>query len=165
VLDAMGEVEKANAERWEKVFQTLDRFTDQMKEFETVQQQLLGQSVLAAQAGDERDLLFRKVEETWKVVAQLRLEAMGKDLEVSPGDSDGRESSCVRRRRPPHDAGRRQPRGPSPPGSVDGRQRGSGSGERSNHPLPKLNFPTFLGEDPVIWLDKCLDYFMFFQST
>lgn len=29
--------------------------------------------------------------------------------------------------------------------------------------LPKLSFPRFSGEDPTIWLDKCLDYFQFYK--
>jgi hypothetical protein len=29
--------------------------------------------------------------------------------------------------------------------------------------MMKLNFPKFAGEDSVIWLDKCVDYFTFFK--
>jgi hypothetical protein len=29
--------------------------------------------------------------------------------------------------------------------------------------LPKMSFPTFIGENPKIWNDKCLDYFSIFN--
>lgn len=29
--------------------------------------------------------------------------------------------------------------------------------------IPKLQFPVFHGENPTIWLDKCLDYFQFYK--
>jgi hypothetical protein len=92
--------EKTSADRWEQVFQRLDQFSDQMAEVKAVQKELLGQSALAAivaeQAAEERTLLFCKVEETGKVVAQLRLEAKGVELESSSTDSDGCERSHSR---------------------------------------------------------------------
>jgi hypothetical protein len=73
---------KTSADRREQVFQRLDQFSDQMAEVKAIQKELLGQSALAIavaeQAAEERTLLFLKVEETGKVVAQLRLEAMGR---------------------------------------------------------------------------------------
>jgi hypothetical protein len=73
---------KTSADRREQVFQRLDQFSDQMAEVKAIQKELLGQSALATavaeQAAEERTLLFLKVEETGKVVAQLRLEAMGR---------------------------------------------------------------------------------------
>jgi hypothetical protein len=29
--------------------------------------------------------------------------------------------------------------------------------------MPKLNFSKFSGSDPMVWLDKCKDYFIFFK--
>jgi hypothetical protein len=45
----------------------------------------------ARQATDERTRLFWKVEETGKVAVQLRLESMGRMLEISSINSDERE--------------------------------------------------------------------------
>jgi hypothetical protein len=42
VLSAMADAEKGNAERWEKVFRTLDSLAGQMKEMDTTQKQLMG---------------------------------------------------------------------------------------------------------------------------
>jgi hypothetical protein len=33
----------------------------------------------------------------------------------------------------------------------------------ANRVLPKMSFPKFAGEDPVVWVDKCLEYFHMYQ--
>ena len=39
------------------------------------------------------------------------------------------------------------------------RSYGSESGRYPSSKLPKLNFPTFDGENPKLWLNRCEDYF------
>jgi hypothetical protein len=159
--------EKTSADRWEQVFQCLDQFSDQMAEVKAVQKELLGQSALATavaeQAAEERTLLFCKVEETGKVVAQLRLEAMGVELESSSTDYDGCERSHSRRRRSSREHRPPWGCGPSLQDSSANRHHDTWHGEHSNQPMPKLNFPKFAGEDPVVWLNKYVDYFTFFK--
>jgi hypothetical protein len=140
-----------------------------MAEVKAVQKELLGQSALAAavveQAAEERTLLFHKLEETGKVVAQLRLEAMGVELELESSsiDFDGCERSRSRCRRSSCEHRPPWGSGPSLQDSSANHCHDTGHGERSNQPMSKLNFPKFAGEDPVIWHDKCVDYFTFFK--
>jgi hypothetical protein len=47
--------------------------------------------------------------------------------------------------------------------STFGRNREEGEGSTSRAPLPKLSFPEFSGDNPRIWIDKCLDYFKIFN--
>jgi hypothetical protein len=175
VLDAMVAGRTEDDGRWEKVFESLERLTDKMKKFENVQDQLMGQAELAAkvteQVAVERDTLFRKVDETGKVVAQMRLQVMGADLDSSSGpenswgDSVRREDVRARRRRSQRRVRSDHDRDPSQHGPRQDRRPDTTHGERSINPLPKLNFPKFSGVDPVVWLDKCVDYFTFFKVS
>jgi hypothetical protein len=35
--------------------------------------------------------------------------------------------------------------------------------QATNQVLPKMSFPKFAGEDLVVWIDKCLEYFYMYQ--
>jgi hypothetical protein len=89
VLEAMADRDRETQESLSKVMETLVVVSDRLKDVERVQQQMMMCMDLAAsvaeQATKERVELCRKVEETGKVVAQIRLELMGKQLEDSSG--------------------------------------------------------------------------------
>jgi hypothetical protein len=65
--------------------------SSRLKDVERVQQQIMMRTELAAivaeQAAKERNDLGRKLEETRRVVAQMRLEQLGKELGGSSGGS------------------------------------------------------------------------------
>lgn len=90
VLEAMEEKDRTNQDNWSRVFSSLDTITSRLQAVEQSHQQLVTQVELAASvtehAAMERTELFRKVEETRKIVAQMRLEELGKGLEDDAGE-------------------------------------------------------------------------------
>jgi hypothetical protein len=95
----------------------------------------------------------KQMEETGKVVAQLRLEMMAKDLE-GDGAGSSREGADQgdpnRRRREPQQERVRE-------------EEDQVMGGRGHPSLPKYSFPRFQGKEPGIWLAKCQDYFTIYQ--
>ncbi|GJN02857.1 hypothetical protein PR202_ga20245 [Eleusine coracana subsp. coracana] len=60
--------------------------------------------------------------------------------------------------------GRRVPREAHAECAMNGRNRVPRDDRaRRRHNLPKMSFPKFDGTDPVVWGDKCLDYFELFS--
>lgn len=51
-----------------------------------------------------------------------------------------------------------KPSAPPPPSPVP-RWRGYSPGNSGSGRLPKLNFPAFDGDNPKLWLSRCVDYF------
>jgi hypothetical protein len=47
--------------------------------------------------------------------------------------------------------------------NTQGGRRSEDEVPYNRHTLPKLSFPKFDGENPMIWIDKCLDYFKIFN--
>lgn len=135
-----------------------------------VQQQLMAQAELSAavaqEAAKERTFMSRQVEETGKAVAQMRLERLAEDLDSSQESDrgDDRRFRRHRRSRRPFDHEQEGPRPPTPQGP-----RGHGHGEMGPRreaappPLPKMHFPEFHGNDPVVWIDNCLTYFSIYS--
>jgi hypothetical protein len=91
VLQAMADGERVSQENWSRVIETLEGVSSRLKDVERVQQQIMMRTELAAsvaeQAAKERNDLGRKLEETGRVVAQMRLEQLGKELGESSGGS------------------------------------------------------------------------------
>jgi hypothetical protein len=71
----MGDRDQALQENWPRVFESLDEVKERLKEVERSHRQLQIQTELAAtvveNAAVERTELYRKVEETGKVVAKF----------------------------------------------------------------------------------------------
>lgn len=169
VLDAMAEGEAREGERWTKMFEKRDMMSQRLQEIEEVQQQLIGQADLAAamaeQAAKERETLSKQVVETGKVVAAMRLEKMADEMEKLSEDLEhvgadfGHRSS---RRAEQRDIGQNHSRDRSPRYLTECLHRRRDEGGR-HQLIPKLQFSVFHGENPIIWLDKCLDYFKFYK--
>jgi hypothetical protein len=89
VLQAMADGERVSQENWSRVIETLEGVSSRLKDVERVQQQIMMRTELAAsvaeQAAKERNDLGLKLEETGRVVAQMRLEQLGKELGESSG--------------------------------------------------------------------------------
>jgi hypothetical protein len=170
VLEAMADRDRETQESLSKVMETLVVVSDRLKDVERVQQQMMMRKDLAAsvaeQAAKERVEVCRKVEEIGKVVAQIRLEMMGKQLEDSSRGAEFPSSAHQHHNEPPGFRGRQEHvesrgefrGGPSIP-SDDVHQHS----DNSHQVLPKLPFPRFADGDPVVWLDKCLEYFSVYQ--
>jgi hypothetical protein len=47
--------------------------------------------------------------------------------------------------------------------AFEGRQRGDNEVKTHHNALPKLSLPKFNGDNPRIWIDKCVDYFRIFN--
>lgn len=137
----------------------------QIGDMDEVQQQLLGQADLAAevaqQAAQERTLLTKQVQETGRVVAQMRLEKMAESMDSLSGGSSAEESmgpSHTNRRDSP-----RRRRDASVSHAPRPQHRAERRGDSSKRFTPKLSFPKFSGVNPTIWLDKCEDYFEIYK--
>ena len=157
VLEAMATVEQKGEEKWEQMMKMMDRVVKKLDTVEAGQHRLEGQAELSAtvarKAEEERTILARQMEETGKVVAQLRLEMMAKDLE-GDGAGSSREGADQgnpnRRRREPQQERVRE-------------EEDQVMGGRGHPSLPKYLFPRFQGKEPGIWLAKCQDYFTIYQ--
>ncbi|GJN24779.1 hypothetical protein PR202_gb12542 [Eleusine coracana subsp. coracana] len=171
----MAEAEKKETERWNRVFAALEAMDRHLTDMDVVQQQLMGQADLAAEvaerAAQERDLLSRKLAEMGKKVATLVLEKMADEME---GVSEsGSSKSQVKRvedtswqkgePEPSHHHKRRRAHDRSPVRPTNGHTRFREDEGGGKHLLPKLSFPKFSGENPTIWLDKCVDYFTLYK--
>jgi hypothetical protein len=148
VLEAMADRDRQTQESLSKVMETLVVVSDRLKDVEHVQQQMMMRTDLAAsvaeQATKERVELCCKVEETGKVLAQIRLELMGKQLEDSSGGAEFPSSAHQHHSAPPGFRGRQEHvesrgefrSGPSRP-SGDVHQHS----DHSHQVSPKLPFP------------------------
>lgn len=112
VLEAMADQDRETQESLSKVMETLVVVSDRLKDVERVQQQMMMRKDLAAsvaeQAAKERVELCRKVEEIGKVVAQIRLEMMGKQLEDSSRGAEFPSSAHQHHNEPPGFRGRQE---------------------------------------------------------
>jgi hypothetical protein len=170
VLEAMAESDRATQERWSQVLESLEVLTGQVKDVQKVQLQLMTQVDLAAgvteRAAEERNELYLRMEETRREIAQMRLEQMGRNLEGTPeglGNRNGGRhpplNNFVQGEQQEREGQRRNHQGP-----MIGRQHDERMNmQAANQVLPKMSFPKFAGEDPVVWVDKCLEYFHMYQ--
>jgi hypothetical protein len=156
VLEDMAEKDRTNQENWKRVFDTLEGLGDRLQMVEKVQHQLLAQvglsTTMVEKATEERMELFSKVEETGREVAQMRLEQMGKELGESFGGSGIIYTEAHLDVAPRWD-GDYQKRFDHHRG-MEGKHR---------QVLPKWSFPVYLGGDPVLWLDRCMEYFTIYS--
>jgi hypothetical protein len=141
VLEAMATVEQKGEEKWEQMMKMMDRVVKKLDTVEAGQHRLEGQAELSAtvarKAEEERTILARQMEETGKVVAQLRLEMMAKDLE-GDGAGSSREGADqgdqIRRRREPQQERVRE-------------EEDQVMGGRGHPSLPNIRFPDFKGRN------------------
>lgn len=105
-------------------------------------------------ADEDRAMMVQQMDETEKTVARLRLKLQTKELE---GNDNHPELEC---RVPRWDDQGRDIGGER---GRDRREPWGGGRECRSNSLPKWSFPTFQGNDPSIWFDKCLDYFTVYQ--
>jgi hypothetical protein len=99
-------------------------------------------------------------------IAQMRLEMMGRDLGNTSEDLENRaggwpplRNTFTQGEQMERENQRRNHQVP-----MMGRQHGERMNmQATNQVLPKMSFPKFAGEDPVVWGDKCLEYFYMYQ--
>lgn len=151
------------------MMETLEAVCARLKEVERAQQQLMVRSELAAsmaeRAATERVQMGQKMEETEKLIAQLRLEQMGKDLGETSDANTTREQHQHAPVRPavrPRQERMEQQRGPMG-GMQGGQVEPRPHGEPYHPPLPKLPFQKYAEGDPMVWLNNCLEYFSVFS--
>jgi hypothetical protein len=135
----------------------MDWVVKKLDSVEARHHRLEGQAELSATVArkpdEERTILARQMEETGKVVAQLRLEMMAMDLE-----GDGAGSS-----REDADQGDPNQRRGEPQQERVREEEDQVMGGRGHPSLPKYLFPRFQGKEPGIWLAKCQDYFTIYK--
>jgi hypothetical protein len=89
ILEAMADQERGAKEDWGQMMETLEAVCARLKDVERAQQQLMVRSELAAtvaeRAAAERVQMSQKMDETKKLVEQLRLENRSKELGETPG--------------------------------------------------------------------------------
>jgi hypothetical protein len=89
ILEAMADQERGAKEDWGRMMETLEAVCARLKDVERAQQQLMVRSELAATVAErvaaERVQMSQKMEETEKLVEQLRLENRSKELGETPG--------------------------------------------------------------------------------
>lgn len=131
---------------------SLDLIFAQMTDLGHTQQQLRSQVELTTHAvdtfGKEQQILAQKVDSTAQAVAQI----LGDHYTAHERDPG----------RPPSPVPPRQLFGEASSSRTAGRPHAESHGMH-RHFLPKMPFPQFIGEQPKIWKDKCLDYFRIFD--
>jgi hypothetical protein len=161
----MADHDRGTQESWGRMMETLEAVCARLKEVERAQQQLMVRSELAAsmaeRATTERVQMGQKMEETEKLIAQLQLEQMGKDLGETSDANTTREQyqhAPVRPAVRPRQEQMEQQRGPMG-GMQGGQVEPRPHGEPYHPPLPKLPFQKYAEGDPMVWLNNCLEYF------
>jgi hypothetical protein len=177
VPEVVAAAEKARAVKWDQVLSTLDTIVQRIKSVEWAQHQLAGQQSLANSVAEQavrgHDEMTRQIAEIGKWVASLMLEQMAAGMEQFGDGSPASSSTPLvfapnpRRVVPPrghrgqHDRGgprrRHEDRGGHP--EPEGHQEFV----EAPPPFMKFSFPKFGSESPLIWLDKCHDYFQMYQ--
>jgi hypothetical protein len=155
----MEETAKTDEARWDSVMDTVDLLFTKVKDLDTNEQRFkvkhdVSQKILEQLLKDQQ-ILSKQMEETGKVVAQLRLQQMKSSEEEppSPTDSEDTVDNPFANHRPRPTGNRKHFQG----GNSDRPQGVEKLGNRGF--LPKMNFPRFSGKDPGIWKVKCEDYF------
>ena len=140
---------------WEQMSQSVDLLFARVGNIERVQSQMSAQMDLSAQIMDQllRDqtTLAKQLDTTGQTVARLAAQVSDPDS-VPPrrhfrtsGDPSGSgETHAPHTFSAPH-------------------RTSSDSTTIPRHAVPKMSFPKFVGDNPRIWKDKCLDYFHIFN--
>jgi hypothetical protein len=170
ILEAMANHDRTSQDNWSRVMERLDDVCVRLKDVEKVQQQLVVRPDLAAtvaeQAATDRVVLSQKLEETGRVVAQMRLEQMGKEL---GGSSDASQELGGQQQHIPQTFKANQEKGDPVHGGNGGMHGFQGEprphGDYHHQVLPKLPFPKFSEGDPLVWLDKCLESSLNLEQT
>ena len=114
----------------------------------------------------DQQTLAKQMEATGNAVAQLTLNQMRNRQErpPSPQSSESNEDIGFQQRRQYTAAGGGSGRAGMPPHRVPHRDRGGHMEQgRSKTFVPKMQFPTFVGDNRYIWKDKCENYFKIFN--
>jgi len=144
----MAEEAEKEGNKLDQILESIDLLFTRVTDIGLTQQRMRTQLELTTQAVDlqtaEQKLTARQIAETGQVVAQMRLNQRTRPSSPS-SDSDSIPSE-----------------------EVDNHQHEELHGERTRgpvprHVLPKMSCPRFNGENPVIWRDKCMDYFQLFD--
>jgi hypothetical protein len=164
LLDAMVGKDRTNQENWSRVFASFDVITNRLVAVEKAHHQLMAQVELAALVAEnvamERTELYHKVEETGKVVAQMRFEIERQLGDFTVGLEGDGENLNLHGAIPNHKG--KQEKGEA--SGTDRRVQAEGQKDsRSSQALPKMSYPKFSSGDPVVWLDLCIDYFTIYK--
>ena len=148
-------------EHWASVMESLDLLFAKVGSVENRQQKIEAQldmstSVLEQMLLDQQTLA-KQMELTGQAVARLTL-----DRHPTPPSSP-RPNHGDTRFTEFHQGASSRNREVPPPEHRDSHRSHSDHHSFSRNALPKLTFPMFNGVNPVIWKDKCLDFFHFYN--
>jgi len=157
VLDAMSAAAARDDDRWDRMSESIDLLFARMGSLEHNQHLAAGQIDISVQVIEQvlkdQAALTKQIEATGQAVAQLT--SHQRDAQRSPFRPDPDYTAPPFNRRPAGD-------------TVNHDHRGGfqGFGENSRHhrhAIPKLAFPKFEGDNPLIWKDKCLNFFQLYE--
>jgi hypothetical protein len=126
-----------------------ERVTDVGVQQLTLKQQLENTIKTVSDHTVEQQRMAKQMAETGRAVAELTLNQM-RDEEDTESDSDGvSEMSTELKHFHKVDKGKNR-----------GNEAQEDQSKFPKHHMPKVFYPKFNGDNPVIWKDKCVDYFL-----
>jgi len=139
--------------RWERMTESIDLLFARMGSLEHNQRLTAGQIDINVQVIEQvlkdQAALTKQIEATGQGVAQLTSEQRNPHHPPVHPDSDHSAHQVPRR-----------PAGTNTYSEYHGGFQGFGEHARHHrHAIPKLAFPKFEGDNPLIWKDKCLNLF------
>jgi hypothetical protein len=157
----MALAEQREEEKWEQLMASVDLLFARVGSIDRNQQQINAQLDLSAQVMErvlqDQQTLAKQMELTGQVVACPTL-----DRHPTPPSSSRPNHGDTRFTKFHHGASSCNREVP-PPEHRDSHRSHSDHHSFSRNALPKLTFPMFNGVNPVVWKDKCLDFFHFYN--
>jgi hypothetical protein len=162
-MDAMEENEEKIEAKFDKMMDSIDMLFNKMENIHFAQQQKQVKLDINTKAVDQsmrdQQVMAKHIDETGKVVARLTLDRGHGDRGFLSGDS-GPAS--------PHESQQfysKSREGEENPFSRPqfGQRAKDPCGAVSKPALPKLHFPIFEGQDPIVWREKCETYFKIYD--
>jgi len=156
ILDAMSTNTDDEKSRWEQVMDNFDLVFKQMNDISLIQQQLK-QSV--DETKEEQKIISKQVHADGQAVASLTLRQM--ENEAAMHQSENVSLSSAEEAHFDNIFARKDYVVKTEPSN---RQQHYHKDSTPHHALPKMQFPTFEGNHPKIWLDNCDNYFKIYKT-
>jgi len=156
ILEAMSTNTNDEKSRWEQVMDNFDLVFKQMNDISLIQQQLK-QSVDDTKA--EQKLISKQVQANGQAVASLTLRQM--ENEAAMHQSENVSLSSAEEAHFDNIFASKDYVVKTEPSN---RQQHHHKDSTPHHALPKMQFPTFDGNHPKIWLDNCDNYFKIYKT-
>ena len=154
ILDAMAEDAEKEGAKLDQILNSIDMLFTRVTDIGLTQQKMRAQLDLNTQAVDmqtaEQKIMAKQIAEAGQAIAQLRIDQMS-SRETPSSDSDSISSASTT----PEPSRRQRPRGET--------HRITTHDPVPRYSMPKMSCPRFNGDNPVVWKDKCLDYFKLFD--